>query len=101
MGKAVIATRTTGQTDVITDGENGLTVAPGDVAGWRQAIARLRDDPALRERLGRNARRWVEENATLDRWAARIAHAVREAAVPGGAELGERNCLSSPKINHG
>ena len=36
MGKAVIATRTTGQTDVIIDGENGLTVAPGDVDGWRR-----------------------------------------------------------------
>ncbi len=83
MGKAVIATRTTGQTDVIEDGENGLIVAPGDVAGLRQAIQRLRDDAALRERLGHNARRWVEENATLDRWAARLGEAVREAAVCG------------------
>jgi glycosyltransferase involved in cell wall biosynthesis len=80
MGKAVVATRTTGQTDVITDGENGLVVAPGDVAGWRLAITRLRDDDALRERLGRNARRWVEENAALDRWAARLAEAVCQAA---------------------
>lgn len=82
MGKAVIATRTQGQTDVITDGENGLTVAPGDVAGLRQAIARLHGDSDLRERLGRNARRWVEENAALDHWAARIAEAVCEAALP-------------------
>ena len=85
MGKAVVATRTTGQTDVITDGENGLTVAPGDVAGWRHAITRLRADHALRERLGRNARRWVEENASLDCWAECLADAVTEAAgsVPG------------------
>jgi len=76
MGKAVIATRTTGQTDVITDGENGLTVAPGDVVGWREAICRLRGDAALRARLGGNARRWVEENATLELWAERIAAAV-------------------------
>ena len=79
MGKAVIATRTTGQTDIITDGENGLVVAPGDVEGWRQAITRLQTDHALRERLGRNARRWVEENASLDRWAARLAMAVCQA----------------------
>ena len=78
MGKAVIATRTTGQTDVIRDGENGLSVAPGDVAGWREAIARLRGDPALRERLGRNARRWVEENATLEKWAERVSCAVSD-----------------------
>ena len=95
MGKAVIATRTTGQTDVITDGENGLVVAPGDVAGWRRAIARLRDDDALRERLGRNARRWVEENAALDRWARRLAEAVDEAAGNVPQEQGRRHACSS------
>ncbi len=73
MGKAVIATRTTGQTDVITDGENGLTVAPGDVTGWRDAICRLHGDAALRARLGASARRWVESHATLNRWAERVA----------------------------
>lgn len=76
MGKAVIATRTTGQTDVITDGENGLTVAPGDVSGWRKAICRLRDDAALRAHLGGNARRWVESHATLDKWSERVAGAL-------------------------
>ena len=85
MGKAVIATRTTGQTDVITDGENGLSVAPGDVAGWRQAITRLRADHVLRERLGRNARRWVEENAALDCWAARLAESLCMAGGSVGA----------------
>ena len=86
MGKAVIATRTTGQTDVITDGENGLSVAPGDAAGWREAIVRLRGDPALRERLGRNGRRWVEENATLDLWASRVAASISGSAAARLAE---------------
>ena len=83
MGKAVIATRTTGQTDVIEDGITGLTVAPGDGKGWRTAITRLRTDDALRERLGRAARQWVEENAGLDRWAARLAEAVDAAGRRG------------------
>ena len=89
MGKAVVATRTAGQTDVIEDGENGLSVAPGDVEGWRRAITRLREDDGLRERLGRNARRWVEGHATLDRWADRIAAALRETATRDGARPGE------------
>lgn len=76
MGKPVIATRTTGQTDVVVDGENGLSVAPGDAAGWRDAICRLRGDAALCARLGANARRWVEDHATLDLWAARLAAAI-------------------------
>lgn len=83
MGKAIIVTQTTGQTDVIIDGENGLTVAPGDVAGWKNAISRLRNDSELRERLGRNARLWVEKNAGLDRWVADIATALATAADPG------------------
>ncbi len=86
MGKAVITTRTSGQTDVITDGENGLAVAPGDVAGWREAITRLRTDDALRLRLGHNARRWVEEHATLDRWAARIAQAMCDTGTDAGTD---------------
>jgi len=82
MGKAVIATRTTGQTDVLIDGETGLYVAPGDVEGWRAAITRLRSDPALRERLGRNGRRWVEQNAGLDRWVGTVADALHAVAHP-------------------
>lgn len=82
MGKAVIVTRTTGQTDVVVDGENGLTVAPGDVNGWRVAITRLRSDARLRERLGRNARRWVEQHASLDRWVREITRALTRVPVP-------------------
>ncbi len=77
MGKPVLATRTAGQTDVIIEGVTGLTVPPGDVAAWQRAIVRLREDPSLRERLGRNARRWVEGHATLDRWTGRLAHALQ------------------------
>lgn len=80
MGKAVIVTRTTGQTDVVTEEENGLTVAPGDVDGLRRAILRLQTDSALRERLGRNARQWVQENATLSRWVGHMAAALRSSS---------------------
>lgn len=80
MGKAVVVTQTTGQTDVVTDGENGLTVPPGDADAWVGALSRLRADAALRRRLGAAARAWVEENATLDRWATRIARTIEAAA---------------------
>jgi len=80
MGKAVIVSRTTGQSDVVIDGENGLMVAPGDVAGWKQAILRLQTDGTLRERLGRNAVSWVQENATLPRWVGHLVTALRRSA---------------------
>lgn len=81
MGKAVIVTRTTGQTDVVTEGENGLTVAPGDVEGWKQAIRRLQQDADLRERLGRNAYQWVQQNATLTRWVGHLVTALQASAA--------------------
>ena len=81
MGKPVIATQTTGQTDVIAPGENGLFVPPGDVEGWRRAIRGLLDDPARGARLGQNARRWVERHATLDRWVGEIAGALRRCTL--------------------
>lgn len=100
MGKAVVVTQTTGQTDVVTDGENGLTVAPGDAEGWRAALERLRADAALRRRLGENARRWVEQHATLDLWVGRIADAVCDAAAaasPARRDAGRgRHAPSSP-----
>lgn len=77
MGKAVVVTGTCGQTDVIAHGLNGLYVRPGEPADWRAAIARLRDDPTLRARLGRRARRWVEENATVDHWVDNVVTALR------------------------
>ncbi len=76
MGKAIVVTSTTGQRDVVVDGQNGLTVAPGDVEGWRIAIARLRRDPELRDRLGANAKAWVQQNATLDRWVDDVVEAL-------------------------
>jgi glycosyltransferase involved in cell wall biosynthesis len=77
MAKPVIVTRTRGGlAEYVVDGETGLSVEPGDVEGWKVAIRRLAIDPGLRERLGRNARRWVEENATLEIWANGIADAL-------------------------
>lgn len=54
-GKAAIVSAIGGLKDVVVDGETGLLCAPGDVEGLRRALARLCEDPALRERLGQNA----------------------------------------------
>jgi glycosyltransferase involved in cell wall biosynthesis len=74
--KAVIVTQTLGQTDVILHGENGLVVGPGDTEGWQKSIQLLCEDSALRDRLARNAHRWVAENATLDQWTGKICQAL-------------------------
>lgn len=80
MGKAVIATRTAGQRDVIRDGENGIYVPPGDREAMRTAIIRLLERPAEADRIGQNARQTIVDSMTLDHWAARIARVARAAA---------------------
>lgn len=51
-GRTMIGTRPGGQEDMIEDGESGLLVPGGDVEALAAAMARLIDDPGLRERLG-------------------------------------------------
>jgi glycosyltransferase involved in cell wall biosynthesis len=76
MARPVICTRTTGQTDVIVDRETGIYVPPGDPVALHDAIVSLLDDPDRAAQLGRAARRWVEEHATVDRYAAGLATVV-------------------------
>ena len=80
MGRAVICTRTTGQTDVIVDGVNGIYVRPGDAAELRHAIVELLDQPERARELGHAARRYAHEQADVEVYADRLRVTV-EAAV--------------------
>lgn len=76
MGRAIVCTRTPGQTDTVIDGDTGVYVAPGDAAALRAAIVRLLDDQAEAERLGANARAWVVGHADIDVYARFLADVV-------------------------
>ena len=54
-GKPVITTNNGAQPEYIRDGVNGLLVDPDDPGQLARAIARLLDDPALRDSIGRQA----------------------------------------------
>jgi glycosyltransferase involved in cell wall biosynthesis len=86
MGKAVICTRTPGQTDVIVDGENGLYVEPGDPRSLRAAIQRLLDHPQEAEQMGRNGRLLVEQKMSLEQYVPRLAKYL-ESIMPDGEGL--------------
>jgi len=51
VGTPVIATAVGGVPEVVTDGENGLLVSPGDAGALAAAIHRFYGEPGLRERL--------------------------------------------------
>jgi glycosyltransferase involved in cell wall biosynthesis len=56
LGKAVVATRSGGVPEILSDGIDGLLVAPGDVGQLTGALARLVDSSDLRTQLGSAAR---------------------------------------------
>jgi glycosyltransferase involved in cell wall biosynthesis len=60
-GRPVIATDVGSVPEIVTHGEEGFVVSPGDVDGLAGAMAQLTDDPALRERMGLAGRRRVED----------------------------------------
>jgi glycosyltransferase involved in cell wall biosynthesis len=64
-GLPVVASRVGGIPEVVTDGETGLLVPPGEPAPLAAALRSLAD-PALRARLGGNARAHAEQHLSLD-----------------------------------
>ena len=83
MGKPVITTDIAGRSDYLVDGETGFYVPPGDAGALRERIALFAADPALARRMGRNARRLMEEKFTLEAATDRVAAALGLSAEAG------------------
>ncbi|MGH7360697.1 MAG: glycosyltransferase family 4 protein, partial [Candidatus Methylomirabilales bacterium] len=66
-GLPCVASAIGGCTDIVTDGESGLLVPPGDAAAFRAALDRLLHSPELRARLGAAARATVVSRFGLER----------------------------------
>ena len=63
----IIATNVGGIPELVTSGDNGLLVPPGDPAALARAIRQLADNPQECLRMGRRGRARMEEHFTLDR----------------------------------
>jgi glycosyltransferase involved in cell wall biosynthesis len=66
-GLPVVSTRSGGIKETVVDGETGILLSPGDVEGQADAICRLADDPALRQKLGSAGHKRVSENFTMEK----------------------------------
>ncbi len=75
----VIGADSVGIREMIKHGETGYTCAT-DPDSIREAIRELIADPDLCTRLGRNARRYIQENYALDKIASLEATLLREVA---------------------
>lgn len=64
-GLPIVGNRVGGVAEAVSDGENGLLVEPDDQTGLTNAFATLIQDRELRERMGRNGKRWARRNCWL------------------------------------
>ena len=68
---AVVATSVRGNVDIVKHGETGILVPPKAPESLGRAIVYLLEHPDLRQKLAKNARRFVEEMFTWDKVAER------------------------------
>lgn len=64
-GRAIIASDAPGCRDFLANGEGGLVVPRGDGAALADAISKLAQNTALRQKLGAGARRAIERGYTV------------------------------------
>ncbi len=69
-GLATVASDVGQLADVVQDGYNGLLVPPGDADTMANALQRLVDDPALRTRIGQQARNDAVRKHSWERYSA-------------------------------
>lgn len=81
MSRAVVCTRTPGQTDTIIHGETGVYVPVGDPEALRATIQSLLDEPGRADRLGTAARDWVVNNADIEIYADRLRVVIDDLGV--------------------
>ena len=70
-GLPPVMTRVEGVARVITEGQDGLMVPPGDPAAAASALVRVLTEPGLAARLGAAARAKVQREFSLERMVAR------------------------------
>ena len=85
-GRPVVATRVGGLPDVISDGDTGYLVAPGDVEQLASAVERVLGDGETTDRLKRNARESVKHKFAVERLAADIDLLYRRLLAEKGLE---------------
>jgi glycosyltransferase involved in cell wall biosynthesis len=74
----VISSRTAGPMEAVTHETSGLIVDVSDSTELAGAVKRLAENPSLRQQLGENGRRWVEQNFLIARNSEILARAFHD-----------------------
>jgi glycosyltransferase involved in cell wall biosynthesis len=70
----VISTELAGVPEMITSGEDGILVPPGNASVLADAMGKLLADPAAAERLGQQGRRTAETKFAVEKTTANLKH---------------------------
>lgn len=85
-GKPVIASNLPGVRSVVSDGEDGLLVRPGDVDDLAEKIQMLLDDPQRRREMGERGRAKVEEKYAWPKIIPRLVQVYEEVLTNATAD---------------
>jgi glycosyltransferase involved in cell wall biosynthesis len=77
-GLPIVATAVSAVPEVVADGETGMLVPAGDVAGVARELSRLLADPELRQRLGEAGRERAQRDFSVERMAEQTIAVYRE-----------------------
>ena len=91
-----VATRIAGIPEVVTDGETGFLVEPGDASALGVALARLCGDSALCVRVGAAARASVRERFGADAYSEAVTSIYEE--FLGRLQQPAKRVVSPPQL---
>ena len=77
-GRAIVTTDVPGCREIVLDGGNGLLVEARNVPALADALSRLLDSPALRQKMGQRGRERVLDEFSQERIVARVLTLYRE-----------------------
>lgn len=86
-GRPVVATRVGGLPDLISDGDTGYLVAPGNVTQLASAVERVLGDGETTDRLRRNARESVKDKFAVERLATDVDSLYRKLLAERGLRI--------------
>jgi glycosyltransferase involved in cell wall biosynthesis len=72
MGKPIVATKMAGPLDIVTDGQTGILVEPGDIKNMATAVLRILAEKPLAKTMGRDGRDRVTALFTKERYARQV-----------------------------
>ena len=85
-GLPIVASNVGGVPELVTNGDNGFLVPRGDASALAEALQRLIDDPALRQRMGQRSRQRYLAEFTLDRMIRETERVYEQVLAGAGAE---------------